>query len=78
MLKKIEFFKNKYKLNELDTEENKKILREFLKQFYPEKQEFKSFKELLEYIYDDVLEITTLDYPQIKGQNNYCNSWWVW
>lgn len=77
LVKKIESFKNKYKLDELDTEENKKILKEFLKQFYPQEQEFKSFKKLLEYVYDDVLEIATLDYPQIKGQNNYCNSWWV-
>ena len=77
LVEKIESFKNKYKLDELDTEENKEILKKFLKQFYPQEQEFKSFKDLLEYVYDDVLEIATLDYPQIEGQNNYCNSWWV-
>lgn len=77
LVEKIESFKNKYKLDELDTEENKEILKKFLKQFYPQEQEFKSFKDLLEYVYDDVLEIATLDYPQIEGQNKYCNSWWV-
>ena len=77
LIKKIESFKNQYKLEELNTEENRRVLQQFLKQFYPQEQEFKSFKELLEYVYDDVLEIATLDYPQIKGQNNYCNSWWV-
>ncbi|SDG32465.1 type I restriction enzyme M protein [Thermoanaerobacter thermohydrosulfuricus] len=77
LVKKIESFKNKYKLEDLDTIENRHVLKLFLKQFYPQEQEFKSFKELLEYVYDDVLEITILDYPQIKVQNNYCNSWWV-
>jgi type I restriction enzyme M protein len=75
--KKIETLKNKYKLENMDTEENKNILKRFLKQFYPEEEQFKSFKEILEYVYDDVLEIATLDYPQIPGENNYCNSWWV-
>jgi type I restriction enzyme M protein len=77
IVKKINIFKDKYKLEHLDTEENRNILKQFLKQFYPEEHQFNSYKEMLEYIYDDVLEIATLDYPQIKGQNNYCNSWWV-
>ena len=77
LLKTMRSFTNKYKLEEMNTEENRKILKRFLKQFYPNEQEFGSFKELLEYVYDDVLEIATLDYPQIKGQSNYCNSWWV-
>jgi type I restriction enzyme M protein len=75
--KRINIFKEKYKLEYLDTEENRNILKQFLKQFYPKDHQFNNYKEMLEYIYDDVLEIATLDYPQIKGQNNYCNSWWV-
>ncbi|MGC8870631.1 MAG: HsdM family class I SAM-dependent methyltransferase, partial [Brevinematia bacterium] len=75
--KKIETLKNNYELKNMDTPKNKDTLKSFLKQFYPEEGQFKSFKEILEYVYDDVLEIATLDYPQIPGKNNYCNSWWV-
>lgn len=77
IVKRINTFKEEHKLEDLDAKENRNILKQFLKQFYPREYQFNSLKELLEYIYDDVLEIATLDYPQIKGQNNYCNSWWV-
>jgi type I restriction enzyme M protein len=77
IVKRINSFKDKNKLDHIENEENKNILRKFLKQFYPEERQFNSFKELFEYIYDDILEVAVLDYPQIKGQNNYCNSWWV-
>jgi len=65
-----------YDLRELDTSENRQTLKDLLKEFYPNRQ-FDTFIELLEYIYDDILEIAHLDFPNIPRQNNYCNSWWV-
>ena len=75
--KKIINFLKKYNISTLENSENKKTLERFLKDFYPKDKTFNSFKELLEYVYDDVLEVATLDYPEQLSDGIRCNCWWV-
>jgi type I restriction enzyme M protein len=75
--KEIDDFCAKHRFEDLETESNKNIVKQFLKGLYPNDKEFPSFRELLEYVYDDVLEVANLDYPDVSGRDNYCNSWWV-
>jgi type I restriction enzyme M protein len=77
LAKRIHDFGERFAIEKINTEETREVLKRFLKDFYPKDPQPSSLTELLEYVYDDILEVANLDFPNVPDQNNYCNSWWV-